>query len=114
MATITQHDTYPPLRGLASDGAGPVDLSVASSLEVIVSDGVATITGTAVAVQPPVTNSDGDTYNWEYQWAAGDTAVASSYEVQLKVTWDAGTTPPHVEYFPNGANPTLTIKAALA
>jgi hypothetical protein len=114
MATITQGDTWPPLRGLASDAAGALNLSTASALQVICKATGVTITGTPTAVQPPQTDADGNSYNWQYQWAAADTNTPGVYDVALKVTWDSGTTPPHVEYVPNGTNPSLTIKAKLA
>lgn len=117
MASYTQGDTYPPLRGTAKDESGNLlDLSTASALQVILKGKTATITGVPVALTPPETDADGVTkYNWKYVWAAADTSVADTYECALKVTWNSATTPPEVEYFPSsGVGPSVIIKAKLA
>lgn len=110
--TLHVGDTYPPLRGLASDEAGPVDLSTADALQVRIKSGATLITGTPIAVQPPASDADGREYNWEYDWALGDTANPGDYVVQLKVTWDAAAVPPQIETFPNDGGGTLTIETA--
>lgn len=105
--TVKQHDTWPPLRGKAEDEDGLVDLTVADSLKFLAKDGVALIEGAAEPIDPP----DADGFNWSYTWQAGDTDVVGEYDVELEVTWDAGTTPPQVETIPNEGNETLTIEA---
>lgn len=115
MASYTEGDTYPPLRGWAKDDTGAlVDLTTADALLLILKSTTATITGVPVALSPVETDADGVEYNWKYVWAAADTSVPETYEQALKVTWDATATPPSVEYFPSsGTGPSLTIKAKL-
>lgn len=118
MASYTEGDTYPPFRGWAKDESGELlDLTTADALLVIFKSPGATITGTPTAIAlPGELDADGITrYNWKYDLAANDTAAPGTYEHALKVTWDSGSIPPRVEYFPSsGSGPSLTIKAKLA
>jgi hypothetical protein len=103
-------DTWPPLKGLAADEDGPVDLPSASLVEVVLQSGNTIITGAADVIDPPEVDDD-ETYNWEYVWEAGDTDEPGTYRVQLKVTWAAG----QIERFPNAiANgDSVTIEESL-
>lgn len=107
--TMKAGDTWPPLRGEASDESGsPVDLSAALSLEVVMTSPAHTISGAAAALQPPIADADGvHQWNWQYNWVAGDTANAGEYAVELKVTWATG----ELETFPNSGSETLVIEA---
>jgi hypothetical protein len=71
------------------------------------------ISGTVTAIDPP-TVIGGQVFNAQHAWAAGETANAELYDVELEVTWDSGATPPAVETFPNGTPPTLLITPDLA
>jgi hypothetical protein len=93
---IPSGDTWPPLRGLAADEDGPVDLAAADTIEVVLRSGNTIIEGVAEAIDPPEVDDD-ETYNWRYVWAVGDTDEPGTYRVQLKVTW----APTQIERFPN-------------
>lgn len=112
---VKQHDTYPALRGLAKDQEGTMDLSGAESLKLILKaqTGVppTVIEGVPKAIDPDV---DPEHMNWEYEWALNDTAEVGTYNVELEITWDGKTTPPHVQTVPNGSYATVEIKADLA
>lgn len=108
MATIKAGDTWPPLRGTASDADGTVDLTAADSMILILkhSSGTPLLEVTPEAIDP-VAN---DGFNWRYVWAAGDTDVIGDYSVELEVTWDSLSTPPEVQTFPNSGVLTLTVE----
>lgn len=110
-ATIKRNDTWPPIRGAASDQSGLLDLTTADSLKFLAKSGATLISGTAEALSPPEVDFDGKEYNWRYVWADGDTAIAGDYEVELEITWDSTTTPPQVETVPNSGKQTLTIES---
>jgi hypothetical protein len=101
--------TWPPLRGQATDEFGaPVDLSTALSLTFLAVTTTHTISGAASAIQPAVADPDGlHHWNWQYNFAVGDTVVAGKYDVYLQVTW----TPTEIEYFPDDGAESLTIEA---
>lgn len=107
--TMKAGDTWPPLRGQASDASGVLDLSTAVSLDVVLTSGTHQITGTATPIQPPIVDEEG-TWNWEYNWADGDTDNPGDYTVELKVVWSLGP-PPERQTFPNTGSETLTIEA---
>jgi|SRR5581483_2449216 len=108
MRTMKNGDTWPPLRGEAADETGqPVDLSSADSLDVECVGNTHTITGTAIALWPAVPDADGEHFwNWEMDFAPGDTDVSDEYKVRLIVTWAPG----QVQTFPNDGHETLTIQ----
>lgn len=109
--TVKRHDTWPPIRGLASDEFGPLSLGDADFVKVLMKSGGTLITGLVTVHDPPLTDPGGDDYNWEYAWAHGDTATAGDYKVELEVTWDDASTPKKVETVPNISTRTLTIEA---
>jgi len=101
--------TFPPMRGQATDGQGnPVDLSTATTLTMIAISGSHTMTGPAVALHPPIDDEDGiHHWNWQYNFAVGDTAVAGTYKVYLKADLGSG----EIEFYPDAGSETLTIEA---
>lgn len=117
MASVKRGDTWPPLRGAASDEDGLLDMTSAEKVLVIFkhSTGTPLIYGTIWSggsafhgdiIAPP---GDSDGFNWTYTWRALDTAITGNYSTELEITWDTGTTPAQVETVPNGDNPTLTV-----
>lgn len=87
--TLFQGDTWPVLKGQASDDTGVLDLSVAHTLTMEAIGTLGNIIGTAVAIQPAEADPDGiHHWNWKYTWVVGDTATIDSYAVYLKVVWD--------------------------
>lgn len=118
MADRTVGDTFPAIRGFATvvDDAGVQrDLSDADDLKCLIyKAGVGILASlAAVAVQPPETDSDDNTWNWEAAVPAVDTLdTAGAYSIQLKITWDSGTSPPEIQYVPTGSAPAFEIQAA--
>jgi hypothetical protein len=103
--TIKRNDTFPYLRGQAKDEEGPMDLTTADAIKVILSNGTSVIEGEVEVLDPP----DAEGMNWQYKWAAGDTAEAGTYKTELEITWDEGTTPPEVETIPNSSYDEIVI-----
>jgi hypothetical protein len=98
-------DTYPSLRGLAADRAGPLDLTSADAVNVILSSDRTVISGPAVVLDPPE-DVDGNPFdpdadppvdgpfNWRYDFAETDLAIAGVYVVQLEIVEDELAEPP--------------------
>lgn len=104
--TIKAGDTWPPLRGLAADSDGALALADAASVQVIIKKaGDAAIGGAIDVIDPP----DDDGMNWQYVWQDGDTDVIGSYDVELEIVWDSGTTPPEVQTVPSSGFQTIEI-----
>lgn len=103
--TIKRNDTFPFLRGQAKDEEGLMELLKADKLKVILTNGKTVIEGTPEVIDPP----DAEEMNWQYKWAAGDTAESGSYKVELEITWDEASTPPEVETVPNANYATVVI-----
>jgi hypothetical protein len=102
--TMQSGDTWPPLKGLAADEDGPVDLTTADSISVVckfgAGGGATVIAGPVDVIDPPEVDGD-ETYNWQYEFEDQDTDIPGTYNVRLIVVWDAGATPPSIESFPN-------------
>lgn len=102
-STIKRGDTWPPLRGRASDGTGgTIDLTAAGTILFLAKSGATLITGNVAVINPP----DVDGFNWSYTWGSGDTDIPGDYSVELEVHWDAT----KIETIPNAGHQTLTIE----
>jgi hypothetical protein len=104
-------DTYPPLKGLAADDDGAVDLTLANSMRVLLKSTTALIELSATVIDPiEVDVDDNEQFNWQAPWAVGESDIPGDYLIQLEVTWAAG----QIETFPNshGASPHLIIERA--
>jgi hypothetical protein len=105
-------DTWPPLTGTVSDDNGPVNIFVAQSVRIIMKTGTTSVTG-------PVTVVDDGTLplrgKWSYKPALNDFSVVGDPQVEIEVTWNATSTPPEIETYPNDAalNPTIHVTADL-
>lgn len=106
-AVIKRHDTWPPLRGLAADEAGALDLASADSVKILMKSGSTLIEGTVDVIDPP----DSEGFNWSYTWGEDDTGTVGDYAVELEIHWDDGATPPKIETVPNDGTLTLQIQA---
>ena len=100
--TVKQHDTWPPVRATLSDASGPIDLTGATQIKLILKGATVTITGNCTVVSAPAGTVS-------YTWAAGDTAVAGDYQGEFEITWPGG----KVETVPNDSYLAVTIKADL-
>lgn len=112
--TMQSGDTWPPLRGLASDEDGPVDLTVAVSMRAMCKSSTHLIELPAEVIDPIEIVNEGEPneeqYNWQADLVTGDTDIIGNYVVQLEVTWEAG----RIETFPNSraGAPILAIELA--
>lgn len=97
---LKRNDTWPPITGRAQDASGAA-LPLATADQVLflmrIPGSGTLVFGTATVIDPP----DVDGNNWEYEWAAGDTTQAGTYNAELEITWTAG----RVETVPNGPQP---------
>lgn len=95
--TIYVDDTYPGVKGEASDETGVLDLSSAASLVASFVGATYQFSGSATAIQPPEVDGS-NSWNWGYPFAAGtasdhhdrDTHNADTYDIYLTVTWSTG------------------------
>lgn len=88
---MKRNDTWPPLKGVAT-GASLPDLTVASLITVFLQGQNA---ATPVLIQgqaTPISETDesGNTLNWQYVFASGDTMVADTYSGELEILWPDG------------------------
>lgn len=99
-------DTWPPLTGTVTDGAGnPVAINTASSVRMValLQPGATVITGTTVIVDDGTAPNKG---KWSYTWGASDLSAAGTYEVEIEVTWSAG----KIQTFPSDKGRAATFK----
>lgn len=108
--TIAQNDTWPPLRGAASDEDGLLDLTSADWLKFIMKSGAVVVSGTATVIDPP----DADGFNWQYTWHASDTSIIGTYQAELEIHWDDGASPAQIETVPNESPLEIEIRDDLA
>lgn len=99
--TVKKGDTWPPLRGLASDEDGPINMTTAGTVLFLAKSGATLISGTVVPLAAP----DGDGFNWSYTWGATDTSIIGTYTVELEIQWNAT----RWQTIPNDGSETLTI-----
>lgn len=88
---VKRGDVPGVLRGTCSDAAGPVDLSSATEVRLLIrgrASGVA-------KVSAPVTVLDDGTLEtrgrWERPWAGPDLDTAGTFDVEVQATWPDGT-----------------------
>lgn len=97
---IKQNDTSPSLSVQLLDGAQQIiDLSGASAKFFMKIAG-----STTIAVDAPAVITNASEGRVEYEWSAGDTAIAANYQGEFQITFINGT----VETFPN--NKYITIR----
>ena len=99
--SIKRGDTYPPLRGLASDEDGPINMTSALSVTLIAKNGATLIGGTITTLAVP----DADGFNWTYNWGTADTSIVGIYNVELEVRWATNS----YQTIPNDGYETLTV-----
>lgn len=99
--SIKRGDTWPPLRGLASDADGPINMTAATSITLLAKSGSTLISGAVSALPTP----DADGFNWSYTWDAADTSIVGEYSVELEIDWGDD----HYETIPNEGHETLHI-----
>lgn len=109
--TMKRGDTWPPITGTVRDADGPVPLGGADEVLLVLRSDDRRVEAVVAVVDPDARRGEPDAGKWSYTWQDGDTAYAGTYAVEIQVTWDAATTPPRIQTFPNsaGENETLTI-----
>lgn len=87
---VKRGDTPGIVRGTLSDHDGPVDISTASEVRLLIRKRNAP----ALKVSAVVTNEDDGTPaargRWSYTWAPADLDTAGTYDVEVQVTWADG------------------------
>jgi hypothetical protein len=110
--TIKRNDTWPPLKAVLADDAGPINLAAAASVTLKMrSSTVLVSAGSAV-----ITNAAGGevTYYWKAASVGppavpADTGFVGIYNVEWEITWSAG----GVQTVPNSGYSTVEIVADL-
>lgn len=85
--SIKANDTWPPLEGTLSDLDGPIDLTTAQEVRLLLKGtrkaNPATVSGVCTISSP--TNGA-----IEYFWVSADTAVPDLYSAEFEITWADG------------------------
>lgn len=99
---IKRNDTWPPVRFTLGDIHGPVDLSTALGVKLLMKGNTILVTGMCTVDADQVANKG----KGSYAWAVGDTALTDEYTLEFEVTWGDGT----VTTFPNDKYQTVEIQ----
>lgn len=78
--TFKAHDLFPPLEATLSDENGPIDLSTATSVKLLMKSGSTNVTGRCTVV-------DAANGRVRYDWIRGDTDTIGTYQVEFEITW---------------------------
>lgn len=100
--TIKQNDTWPPLEATLSDQDGPVNLTTASTILLLLKPALTPLT-IFQGVCEVVSAVDGKI---RYVWDEPDTAIADTYAGEFEVTWTDST----ITTFPNAGYFSLEIQ----
>lgn len=105
--TYTDSDSANKPDATGGSVARGVDLSSASSIQLLAKTASVVITGTCVKDS----NQNANRGKGSYVWLAGDTANIGVYDLEFQVDW--GGSPTKLQTFPNGTYLSLEIKADL-
>lgn len=97
--TVKRFDTYPPIAATLTDSNGPINLTNATTVKIILKGTTVLITGTCTIVSPTAGTV-------QYAWTTGDTNIADTYQVEFEIHWAAG----GIQTVPNAAAANLTIE----
>ena len=86
--SFTQHDTHPPLEAVLTDLNGPIDLSTATRVLLLLKGQKRT---GAVSVAGECQIVDAENGVIVYEWDPLDTAVADLYNALFEIQWGDGT-----------------------
>jgi hypothetical protein len=98
--TLKQNDTWPPLVATLSDIAGPLDLTDADTIRLILRSRALVITTAPVEIVDPASSGQ-----VTYTFTTADTRVAGDYSLEFEITWNNG----GIETVPNDSYLTITI-----
>jgi hypothetical protein len=102
---IKQGDNYPPLRATLRDQDGPIDLTTALEVRLVLrsqGSGLAFISG-------DVTFPDAAGGEVQYAWLEGDTDDIQSFNGEFEITWPDG----KIQTVPNDGYFTVEVKPDL-
>ena len=104
--TLKQDDTAPALQATLSDSNGPINLTNATSVKLVMKGN-----NTATVVVGTCTITNAAQGQVSYTFTAGNTATPDVYQVEFEITWSGG----GEQTVPNAAaaNPTIEIDAEL-
>lgn len=109
--TLKAGDTFPYLRLTASDVAGLLPVKDADKIEFFMKNAAgAKASGVMEVLDPPVEDAEGEERNLEYKWN-NETALAGTWKLEVKITWDEAATPDSIQHVPNTGTITITIEA---
>lgn len=97
--SLKQNDTWPPLEATLTDQDGPIDLSAALGVRLLLKGqrrtSPAIVAGLCTILDP---KTDG---NVVYNWVPADTAVADLFNAEFEITWSDGSVQsvPNDRYF---------------
>jgi hypothetical protein len=101
--TFKQHDLWPPLVTVLEDDDGPIDLTNAASVKVLMKSGATRVSGRCTIAGDPTTGIV------TYQWVSPDTDVAGTYDVEFEITWPSS----RPETVPNSGYKSVVIEPDL-
>lgn len=96
---LKKNDTWPPLVATLNDANGPIDLTQATQVRLILKSNTLRITTSPVNIVAPTSGQI------SYTWATGDTAQSGDYSLEFEITWTNG----GIETVPNSSYLTVTI-----
>lgn len=99
---LKQHDLFPSLQATLSDDNGPIDLSTATGVKLLMRTGGTLVSGACTIV-------DARNGIVRYDWARGDTDTVGEYNVEFEITWPTALP----ETVPNDGYNSIEIQADL-
>ncbi|MBV9805216.1 MAG: hypothetical protein JO130_18605 [Solirubrobacterales bacterium] len=101
-AVMKQNDTFPPMVVLLEDSNGPIDLTGAQSVTLVLKGNQ-----TSTLVTGPCTTENMHAGAAQYAWGASDTDTPDTYQVEVEILWGTGSR----QTVPNAyaSNPVLAI-----
>jgi hypothetical protein len=92
--TIKRGDRRPILEATLTDEDGPIDLTSAASVKLLLKSGATTVDGACVVVSAVAGTVS-------YTWGATDTLIVGAYDAEFEITWSTGIveTVPNDSYF---------------
>lgn len=103
--TIKQHDTWPPLEATLSDADGPINLTTATTIRLIIKASA----GITPYLVKTCTIVNAITGKVKATWATGNLDTAGTYQGEFEITWSDSSieTVPNAGYFSFEIQPDL-------
>ena len=96
--TVKRGDDFPPLQAVLSDINGPINLSNASSVQLLMKGAVSGVSG-------PMTIGSAVAGYVTYNWRASDLAFIDTYQVEFEISWASTVgASPATQTVPSGTN----------